>query len=1083
LDDSIQTTGFWITLRKPNPVPSLLFCVLCVTLRAQNGLVKSGNQPIPGATLTATQDDKKFVTTTDQDGRYTFPPLSDGIWAVEIRMFGFEPVKKQVNYSKTKLADFSLQLREAPAAGRMTQVAGNRSNGQAGSQLDSQIQSELSSNQGQQPASPAGGSQNSNEAFLISGSLSQGLSPNAPSDSGPNPQSQLGGGRDPFSGQAPNAPGFGGGGGGGGFGGPGGGGFGGRGGGPGGFGRRGDGPPQGRQFGNRRQATGIHGMAFFNLGNSALNAKPFSITGQEIAQPAYAQSRFGVVAGGPLVIPKLIKDPSTTFFISYFGTRSKGATPEVATVPTQLERQGNFSQAVQSAGPVQIFDPVTHQPFAGNIVPASRLDPIAQKLMGYVPLPNQPGLVNNYELFYAVPQNSDNASLRIQRNITKKDRLSFQINGQRRDGDTIQTFGFLDTTSGYGLRTNLGWTRNISPRVVSNAQVTFNRNVSQATPFFANGPDVAAQLGIAGTSANPLNYGPPNLNFTNFGALSDGTPNLTRNQSQSASESVIWSRGTHTFTWGVQFTRSDLNNQTDQNGRGTFNFTGQATSAFDARGLPIQGTGFDFADFLLGLPQSSSIRYGDSSTYFRQNVWNGYFTDDWKAKPSLTLNLGVRYEYFSPLSEKYGRMANLDIAPAYTAVAVVTPGETGPYTGKFPSGLINPDYKNFSPRIGLAWKVPRFKRSTIVRAGYGIYYNGQAYIPFGLRLAGQPPFAVSNNVNTSAQQVLMLATGFVAVSPAEVTNTYAIDRNYRTPYAQTWNLSIQHDLGKGFFVELGYLGTKGTRLDVQTLPNEGPGALRQRNQLGNAVGFTYDSSVGNSIYHAAQVRFTRRFNRGISMQAFYSFSKSIDDSSTFGGAGNTVAQNWLDLAAERGLSSFDRRQSFDMNWTLSSPAGNPGSRIPASSLTGRLLRDWQLSGGLAAQTGTPLTARVLGNGAKLAQTGGTGSGRANATGLDLASASGFFNLGAFAAPSPGQFGDAGRNTIPGPSLLSVNAAFGRSFQFGESRRRLEFRLEANNVLNQVNYTNINTVVNATNYGLPMSASSMRAVTAVLRFRF
>jgi hypothetical protein len=148
-----------------------------------------------------------------------------------------------------------------------------------------------------------------------------------------------------------------------------------------------------------------------------------------------------------------------------------------------------------------------------------------------------------------------------------------------------------------------------------------------------------------------------------------------------------------------------------------------------------------------------------------------------------------------------------------------------------------------------------------------------------------------------------------------------------------------------------------------------------------------------------------------------------------------------------------------------------------------LLRDWQLSGGLAAQTGTPLTARVLGNGAKLAQTGGTGSGRANATGLDLASASGFFNLGAFAAPSPGQFGDAGRNTIPGPSLLSVNAAIGRSFQFGESRRRLEFRLEANNVLNQVNYTNINTVVNATNYGLPMSASSMRAVTAVLRFRF
>jgi len=132
--------------------------------------------------------------------------------------------------------------------------------------------------------------------------------------------------------------------------------------------------------------------------------------------------------------------------------------------------------------------------------------------------------------------------------------------------------------------------------------------------------------------------------------------------------------------------------------------------------------------------------------------------------------------------------------------------------------------------------------------------------------------------------LVALATGFVAVSPAEISNTYAIDRNYRTPYAQTWNISIQHELPRGFFVELGYLGTKGTRLDVQTLPNEGPGGLQQRNQLGNALGFTYDSSVGNSIYHALQVRATQRFRRGISMSAFYTFSKSIDDSSSFGGA-------------------------------------------------------------------------------------------------------------------------------------------------------------------------------------------------------
>ena len=1071
------------TLTLPNPLRLLLLVNLCAVLHAQSGVVKSGNQPIPGATVTAAQGNKQFTTTTDQDGRYAFPQLGEGTWTVEVQMFGFEPGKKQVDYSKSPSADFSLRMRESPAAGRMAQFAGNRANGQ--NQLDSQIQSELNANQ-QQSAPPAG-AQNSNEAFLISGSLSQGLSANAAPDSGP-PQFQTGGTRDPFAAQNPNAPGFGAGGpggpggpGGGGFGG-GRGGFGGPGGGRGGPGRRGGPGQQARQFGNRRPPNGIHGMFFFNLTNSAFNAKPFSITGLDTPQPAYAQSRFGLVAGGPLVIPKLVKDPSTFFFISYFGTRARNPSTQVATVPTAAERQGDFSQALQSNGPVQIFDPSTHQPFAGNIIPASLIDPISRKLLPYFPLPNQPGLVNNYELFASIPQDTDNVGFRLQRNITKADRLSFRINGQRRDGDAIQTFGFLDTNSGYGVNTNLGWTRNISPRVVSNAQVTFNRNVNQTTPFFANGIDVAAELGIQGTSTNPLNFGPPNLNFTNFGALSDASPVLTRNQTQSGSESVIWSRGTHTLTWGAQYTRSDLNTRTDQNGRGTFNFTGLSTSAFSGN-EPVPGTGFDFADFLLGLPQSSSIKYGDSSMYFRQNTWGGYFVDDWKVRPSLTLNLGMRYEYFSPLSEKYGHMANLDIAPGYSAVAVVTPGAVGPYSGTFPSGVINPDYKDFSPRLGLAWKVPQIKRSTIVRAGYGIYYNGQAYIPFGLKLAQQPPFATSNSVNTSPQDVLTLTSAFLAVSPQDITNTYAVDRNYRTPYAQTWNVLVQHDLGQGFFVELGYLGTKGTRLDVQTLPNEGPGGLGNRNQLGNAVGFTYDQSIGNSIYHAAQVRVTRRFNRGISMQAFYSFSKSIDDSSSFGGAGNTVAQNWLDVAAERGLSSFDRRHSFDMTWVWTSPAGNPTSRISANTLAGRLLRDWQISGTITAQTGTPLTARVLGNTAKLAQTGGIGSGRADATGLDLASATGFFNLAAFTVPPVGEFGDAGRNTIPGPNLVSLNTAFGRSFQFGESRRRLELRLEGTNVLNQVNFTNINSVVNATNYGLPISASAMRSLTAVLRFRF
>ena len=1049
---------------------------------AQSGIVRSGNQPIPGVTVTATQGDKKFATATGEDGYYSFPPLGDGTWTVEVQMFGFEPVKQQVDYAKERVANFTLKLRESPMASRLARTSAN---GQGANQLETQLQNEMSGIQAEPSPAVSTGPQTGNEAFLISGSLSQGLQQNAAPDSGLGRPDFFGGGfQDGAAAQGANAPGFGGGargGGGGGFGGPGGpGGFGGRGGGPGGpGGRRGQGPGQARQFGNRRQPAAIHGMFFFTLGNSALNAKPFSLNGNELPQPAYASARFGVVLGGPLLIPKVVKDSKTNFFVNYFGTRARNPATEIATVPTELEREGNFSQAAQSGGPVQLFSPK----FTGNIIPTSLLNPIAQKLLTYIPLPNQSGLVNNYEAFYSVPQNTDNGSIRVQRNVSQADRLSFRFQGQRRAGDNIQTFGFQDTASGYGISTNVGWTHNFTTHLINNAQVTFNRNVSQTTPFFADGANVAAELGIAGSSTNPLSYGPPNLNFTNFGTLSDASPVLTRNQSQGSTDSLVWSHGAHTFTWGVQFNRNDLNSQTEQNGRGTFNFTGQATSALDVHGLPVAGTGFDFADFLLGLPQSASIQYGNFSTYFRQTTISGYFMDDWKIRPSLTLNLGGRWDFFTPLTEKYGHEANLDIGPYFSAVAPVIASGTGPYTGQFPAGLINPDYHNFSPRLALAWKVPHIKRSTLVRIGYGIYYNGQAYIPFGIRLAQQPPFATSENVNSNPLDPLTLATGFVSVSPKDITNTFAVDRHYRTPYAQTWSVTVQHELPKNFFVELGYLGTKGTGLDVQVLPNEGPGNFRQSNQIGNAVGFTFDNSVGNSIYHALQVRVNRRFSGGISMQTFYTFSKSIDDASTFGTAGASVAQNWLDISAERSLSNFDRRHTLTWNWVYTSPFGTATSRIAAGSTAGRLLRDWQLSGGLTAQTGTPLTARVLGNTARLAQTNGAGSGRAEATGASLASSSGFFNLNAFTLPPSGEFGDAGRNTIPGPDLVSLNAAFARSFQFGETRRRLEFRLEANNVLNQVNYTNVSTVVGALNYGAPISASSMRSLSAVVRFRF
>ena len=1114
----------------------LFLLASCATSFGQSGFVKSADQPIPGATVTATQGSQTVSTTTDLDGHYAFGALPPGTWAIRIEMFGFETLKKDVDFgTATGPVNFELKLVEPQFMRRMGQAAGAAGPGQgrgfarpganpganpgapqgsagdrSNTALDQELQNELNSQNPAAPANPSTG-ENGNEAFLVSGSLSPGMAPGSQADSGPDmrmgdpngfggPGQQFGDGSAAAGGVPGGIPGqtaggFGGGfGGSGGFGGGGGrrgGGFGGRGG-PGGPGARGGSRPgqvPGATFGNRRRRTqGIHGQASFTLTNSAVNAQPFSINGLDLPQAAYAQSRFSFIVGGPLIIPKLAHDSKTQFFVTYFGTRARTPRLFTQTVPNALQRTGDFSQSTQSLGtsatsvPVSIFDPTTGLQFPKNAIPASRVSPAALRLLQFYPLPNQTGLTNNYQYETAQTSNSDNLGVRLQRSVTAKDRLALNFQYQRREGTTAQAFGYSDDTNGYGLNTNLQWTRNLTAKTVLTTQVRFNRNYNEIVPYFSLIPNVAAQLDIQGISMNPLNAGPPTLNFTNFGSLGDSNPTLNRNQSQGVSQTVSWVKGQHAFSFGYGYVRADQSARTSSNGRGTLNFTGLATSQIGSTGQPLTGTGYDVADLLLGSPQSSSIQYSQYSNYFRQNQLNFYAQDQWKLKPNLTLMLGVRYEYFSPFAEKYGRAANLDIAPGYTNVSQVTPAVPGLYTGPFPSGLIDPDRNNWSPRVALAWKLP-FKRSTLFRAGYGIYYNGQIYTQFTNILAQQPPFAVSSNINTSATRPLSILNAFTNFSPNDVSNTFAVHRTYRTPYAGSWNASLQRDLPGGFFAEIGYLGTKGTRLDLRTTPNQGSTlTLAQRNQLGNAVGFTFDQSDGNSIFHSGHVRVVRRFNRGISLTAFYQYAKSIDNSSTFGGAGNTVAQNWLDTSAERGLSSFDVRHQLSANFVWTSPVAGPGNHMAADSLTGRLLKDWQISGGITAQTGNPLTARVLGNSQRLAQTGGIGSGRAEATGEPIDSGSGFFNLDAFGVPAAGAFGNAGRNTIPGPGLFNLNVAFARSFNLSE-RRRLEFRVESNNVLNHVNYTGYYTVVNSVNYGLPSASGAMRTLDAVVRFRF
>ncbi len=1095
-----------------------LWMVLVGTVTAYaadyRGVVQANGLPIPGATVTAQWGGNTQTTYTDEGGAFAFTGLAEGEWQLRVEMTGFAPATQPVaaggNSITLRLAPRAVSAqtspqRSGPAARRgFEQVAVNANGNPAEIPVAEEVRAEAVDT----------AAQNANESFLVNGSLSAGLQDAAR--------------QDPFLMGGPGGPGFGPPGGPGfgpGFGGPGGqegapggpggpggprgpggpGGFGGPGGGPGGMrgpgGGFGGGPMMGggrgergaaraERKGDRREARGtrtfgnranrreaMRGQASFTWLNSALDAKPYSISGQEIRKPSYSQSRFGISLGGALRIPKLVEDERTFFFIDYRGRRGRNPFDSIATLPDPIQRTGDFS-ALSSV----LYDPVSRVPFAGNVIPVSRQSAAARAMLDLFPLPNQPGSIQNYQLIASLPQNSDDFNTRVNRSLTRVDRLSGGVSFQRRSGEQQQLFGFRDTTDGSGLNANVMWNHTFSAKLIGNVRVTFSRNANDTVPFFAFGRNYAAEFGIAGTSNDPLNYGPPNLNFTNFGGLTDGNPSRQRNQSIAIAPGLIRIWRNHNFSMGGEYRRSQVNSISQQNARGSMTFSGIATSFIDAQGSPALNTGNDLADFLLGRPQTTSIRFGNPDTYFRGAVGSAYFSDDWRISANLTVNAGLRYELLQPLHEKYDRMANLDLAPFFTGAAAVTPTTPGPYTGQFPRSLVETDKNNFAPRLGIAWRPIPAKRA-LVRAGYGWYYNGPLSNRAATRLAQQPPFARTGTLTTSLANPLTIETGFATVPSGIIANTFAVDRYYRLGYAQTWSLSVQQELPRGLVAEVGYLGTKGTRLDIQRIPNRAATGstltAEQRRLINNAVAFTYDSSEGNSIFHAAQLRLTRRFQRGVSIGAFYTWSKSIDNASTLGGGGAVVAQNDQDLSAERGLSAFDRRHNFSLNYmfTTSDRRGRGGW------ISNPLLRNWTLNGSTAIRSGSPFTAQVLGNRSDQGGTGAVGNGRADATGLPVGTGTGFFNPLAFTIPAAGRFGNAGRNTIPGPGALIMNLALGRNIPFGDTRRGMDIRLEANNLLNGVNVTRFGTVVNAINYGLPVNVGNMRRLEATIRVRF
>jgi hypothetical protein len=856
------------------------------------------------------------------------------------------------------------------------------------------------------------------------------------------------------------------------------------GGGPGGGGPGGGGPVL---FGGRRGRFDInrpHGSAYYSVGDDALNASPYSLTGQPTTKPGYLQQRFGASLGGPLNIPKIYHGGTKTFFfVNYNGSRASNPYDAFSTVPSLAERQGNFAQTLYNSGPaagqpVQIFGPGTS---GGNQVPV--INPTAQALLNFIPKPNLPGDVQNFHFVTSTTSDLDDLNARIIHTFGSASagprrgrgpQNNLNIGFHYHSTETGITNPFPTVGGNTGIRSfdiPIGYTRSFG-KLTNSFRIDFNRNRVSTQNLYAFAADVAGSAGVTGISTNPFDWGLPNLSFSNFGGIQDTNPLLQRDQTWTFSDSMIWNHGKHTWRWGGDFRRVQLNTETDNNARGSFVFTGLNTSLISG-GTTVPGTGFDFADFLLGLSQQNSVQFGENNYHFRGNSWDVYVQDEWKVRGNLTFNLGVRYEYVSPFSEVDNRIANLAVNPSFTTAVPVLPGQAG-----LPATLIRPDRNNFAPRLGVAWKpLPK----TVFRAGYGINYNTTAYSAIVQQLGFQPPFSVTQT-NVQAIGSSALGFGFSDMpTPGLVTNSFAADPNYRLGYLQIWNFDVQQEIRPTLVLNLDYTGTKGTRLDVIDAPNSTLNGTR----IPNVQAFLFRDSLGSSTASAGTVRLRKRLQGGVSLGGSYTWSKSIDDASTIGGGATVAAQNAFDLAAERGLSSFDQRNRFTGDYLIELPFGHDRRWLTQSGGLRNVFGDWQWSGDWTIASGLPFTPRVLGD-IQNVSGGVNGTLRAQATGLPVTvsdpSVGQWFNTSAFTTPPSGVFGDARRNSIEGPGTLLVDMALTKVIPLKENRT-FEFRASASNVFNRPQFTTIDTVVNSPSYGRVTAVGAMRTILLTVRFRF
>lgn len=867
------------------------------------------------------------------------------------------------------------------------------------------------------------------------------------------------------------------------------------------LGGRGGGGLRGARIAGSR-ANGLQGAVNAGLAGSALDAKPYSLDGTETPEPDYFSWNLGVSAGGPLGGAS-----STTasggrggrrgfrgrpsFFVNFNTNRGDELSSAFAAVPTAAERQGDFSQTVYTSGPlagqpVCIYDPNSGAAFEGAAIPTSRLDNAALGLLDFIPLPNRDDPFLNFYRQESLTNTRDRLGLRVDLPVNDSLRLGTSYNFNRSAADGFNVFPGLESQrSGQGHNAGANFIQTIRRGFIHSTGLRWNRNRNQSLNPFARQRDIAAELGIENTSTAPLDYGLTTIDFTNYTTLNDGNSSFRVNEATTVSDSLLFVWKGHFFRVGGQVGWRRSNRISNPLGAGSLTFAGAATSLFEG-GQPQAGSGYDLADFLLGLSQSSRIQYGNSDHYLRRREVALWVNENWRLHSRLTLQWGLRYEYTAPWVEKYDRIANLDVAPGFSEAQTVVPGDAGDFFGTIPRALIRDDKNNLAPRLGLAFRLRSGRRSSVLRAEYGVFYPDEAYDSLAGQLLSQPPFGFTIQQTAQGQDFLGIREAFSPELAEPVANTYAVDPFFRLPTVQNWGLSWQQSLPGHLFVSVGYAGSRGTGLELLRAPNR---VVDGRPQIGNAAEFLYLASGASSTFHGLQILATRRMRSGLSVNLRYEYGKSLDNASAIAGGARTVAQNDADLNAERGRSRFDQRHKLRLNWFWGIPLGNRHRWLKDDTWLSALASNWFLTGSLQASSGRPFTARLLGNQINNSGSSSQASERAGTTGqpVELPSSQRttleWFNTNAFRLPEPGFFGEAGRNTIEGPGSWTVNLILTRSIPLNSEGRRLVLSFQADNVFNHVNYTGLNTTVNSRGFGQVTAAGPMRQLRMNFRFMF